>query len=43
MRLSKNQSQKRQIINCVNEDGGEGHNANNDAGNHHLVISGNGH
>jgi len=34
---------KRQIIDCVNEDGGQGHNANNDSRNHHLVISGNGH
>ena len=33
---------KRQMINCVNEDDEQGHNANND-GNHHLVISGNGH
>jgi len=39
----KKSKPKRQIINGVNEDGGQGHNANNDSGNHHLVISGNGH
>ena len=33
---------KKQMNNCVNEDDEQGHNANND-GNHHLVISGNGH
>jgi len=30
------------MINFANEDDEQGHNANND-GNHHLVISGNGH
>jgi len=37
MRISKNQSQKDK------SDDGQGRNANNDSGNHHLVISGNGH